>query len=88
MFTVYSKPACRDCDSAKDLLKSRGLSFEVVNLDVGQTKLHGSKYIERAELLKKFPFARTMPQITKNDSTASLHIGGVADLINYLKGSN
>ena len=76
MFTVYSKPACPACDTAKALLKQRGLQFSEVILDVGQPKVEGKTYIEREALLAKFPTARTVPQIIQGDR----HIGGLPEL--------
>ena len=83
MFTVYSKPACVYCDRAKSLLTVKGLPFEVVNLDVGQPKEEGAKYISRDELLARIPNARTMPQIMKNDEL----IGGFTELREMLDAS-
>jgi glutaredoxin 3 len=76
MFTVYSKPACPACDTAKALLKQRGLDFSEVVLDVGQPKVEGKTYIDRQALLTKFPTARTVPQIMHGDR----HIGGLHEL--------
>jgi len=76
MFVVYSKPACSHCEQAKSLLKTKGIDFEVVHLDVGQPKIDGEKYIARDELLLKVPGARTMPQIFKDE----VPIGGFTEL--------
>lgn len=76
MFTVYSKPACPQCDQAKALLKHHGLAYNEVILDVGQEKIVDVTYIDRAALLEKFPSARTMPQITNGDA----YVGGVSEL--------
>lgn len=81
MFTVYTKPACPWCDRAKDLLKSKGLPFETVNLDVGQPKSESEQYVSREELLSKIPTARTMPQILQNNRV----IGGYQELVAVLK---
>jgi glutaredoxin 3 len=77
MFTVYSKPACPACDTAKALLKQKGLDFSEVILDVGQPKVEGKTYIDRQSLLTKFPMARTVPQITKGEQ----YIGGLQELM-------
>lgn len=79
-YTVYSKPACPFCDQAKALLASKGLQYDVVNLDVGQPKEEGARYISREELLAKIPTARTMPQIIMESETSALHIGGFTEL--------
>jgi glutaredoxin 3 len=76
MFTVYSKPACAYCEQSKALLESKGLPFEVVNLDVGQLKVEGHTYISRDDLLAKVPGARTMPQIMKDGEL----VGGFTEL--------
>ena len=76
MYTVYSKPACPFCDQAKSLLESKNLPYEVINLDVGQPKIQGEKYISREDLLAKIPTARTMPQIFNGEA----YIGGFTEL--------
>lgn len=76
MYTVYSKPNCTFCDQSKALLESKGISFEVVNLDVGQPKADGQQYISRDDLLSKIPGARTMPQIMED----GVLIGGYQEL--------
>lgn len=80
MFTVYSKPACPFCDQAKSLLKSKGMAYEEVHLDVGQSKTADAKYISRDALLAKIPAARTMPQIMFGDVV----IGGFTELKAHL----
>lgn len=75
-FTVYSKPACPQCDTAKSLIKAKGLAYEEIVLDVGQPKVDGTTYITREELLAKAPGARMMPQIFKGDQ----HIGSLNEL--------
>ena len=65
---VYSKSACPQCDTAKRLLESRGLPFEVVQLDDEAERL---AFYERCG-----PSVRQMPQIFINDQ----RVGGVAGL--------
>jgi glutaredoxin 3 len=79
-YTVYSKPACPFCDQAKSLLEAKGLQYDVINLDVGQPKVEGQKYISREDLLTKIPTARTMPQIFMEDTDVAIHIGGFTEL--------
>lgn len=79
-YTVYSKPNCGFCDQAKNLLSSQGLQYDVINLDVGQPKEDGAKYITRDDLLSKVPSARTMPQIFMEDGNSAIHIGGFTEL--------
>ena len=76
MYTVYSKPACPACDQAKALILAKGLSYEEIVLDIGQPKVEGKMYISRDALLAKFPAARTVPQIVRDDE----YIGGVGEL--------
>lgn len=76
MFTIYSKPGCTFCDQAKALLESKGLDHEVINLDVGQTKVEGATYVSRDELLARVPGARTMPQILQDGNL----VGGYTEL--------
>lgn len=72
-YTVYSKPSCPQCDTAKALLEAKGLEYKTVMLDVGQPKADGVEYITRDELLSVIPGARMMPQIVKDgESIGSL----------------
>ncbi len=66
--TVYSKSACPQCDSAKQLLKSRSLDFEEVKIDDEAERL--------AFYAKCGPAVRQMPQIFINDQ----RVGGLAGL--------
>jgi glutaredoxin len=75
MYTIYTKDNCVLCEQAKDLLTAKGLPFITMKL---------YEDISRDELLQKFPNARTMPQILKEDSTSALHIGGLAELKKHL----
>ena len=79
-FTIYSKPACTYCDQAKALLESKGIQYDVVNLDVGQPKSPDSKYISRDDLLAMIPTARTMPQIFAHVDSADQYVGGYLEL--------
>lgn len=76
MITVYTKPACPQCDQAKALLQSKGVEFKVVHLDVGQARQEGAEYISREDLLKKIPTARMMPQVMDGD----VHVGSLGEL--------
>jgi glutaredoxin 3 len=80
MFTVYSKPACPQCDTAKSLIKSLGHDYREVVLDVGQPKSEGTEYIAREDLLQLIPTARTMPQIYDGVK----RVGGLAELKTWL----
>ncbi|MBX3610945.1 MAG: glutaredoxin [Hydrogenophaga sp.] len=66
--TVYSKSACPQCDSAKQLLKARSLDFEEVKIDDEAERL--------AFYAKCGPSVRQMPQIFINDQ----RVGGLSGL--------
>ena len=55
MIEIWSKPNCPFCDKAENLCIQRELEFKKYMLDVDYS---------REELFKKFPSARTFPQIT------------------------
>lgn len=65
---VYSKSTCPQCDTAKRLLESRGLPFEVIQIDDEAERL---AFYERCG-----PSVRQMPQVFINDQ----RVGGVAGL--------
>lgn len=64
---VYSKNHCPYCDRAKSLLKSKGVSFEELNIE--------NKPEEIKALMEKTGM-RTFPQIFINDNL----IGGFDDM--------
>lgn len=64
---IYSTATCPYCDRAKDLLKSKNVSFEEIRVDLSEDK--------RLEM-EKLSGRRTVPQIFINDQ----HIGGFTDL--------
>jgi glutaredoxin 3 len=66
--TVYSKSACPQCESAKQLLKSRSLGFEEIKIDDETERL---AFYERCG-----PSVRQMPQIFINDQ----RVGGLSGL--------
>ena len=55
MIEIWSKPNCPFCDKAENLCIQRALEFKKYMLDVDYS---------REDLFKKFPSARTFPQIT------------------------
>ena len=69
---VWSKPGCSQCDSAKHLLKTKGIEYEEKNIAEGYK-------IE--DLLALVPNAKTMPQIWLDEE----HIGGYRELQEKLK---
>ena len=70
--TIYSKSGCPNCDTAKALLKEKGLQYREVDVEVGD---------RLAILLNSYPEARQMPQIWINDQ----RVGGLAGLQAALK---
>jgi glutaredoxin 3 len=69
---VFTKPACPNCTTAKQLLKSKGLEYR--ELDVSFPDW-------RHMLITKIPGARQMPAIFINDQ----YVGGLAGLQAALK---
>lgn len=70
---IWSKDQCPLCDQAKNLLKSKGMSYEERNLSNGVWT--------REQLLEAVPAARSVPQIFINDN----YIGSFAELRTYLQ---
>ncbi|WP_343631062.1 glutaredoxin [Roseateles sp.] len=70
---VYSKSACPQCDTAKMLLKSRGMPFQEILIDDEAERL--------AFYEKCGPAVRQMPQVFINDQ----RVGGVTGLQAALK---
>lgn len=71
--TVYSKSHCPNCESAKRLLKSKGMDYTEINLDDEG---------RRANFYAAYPGVRSMPQIFAGD----LRLGGLAGLQAWLGG--
>ena len=63
---VYTKSACPNCVSAKQLLKSKGLAYSERDLT--------NDPVKQAELFAAYPDARQMPQIFINNQ----RVGGLA----------
>lgn len=66
--TIYSKDNCPYCTRAKSLLKSKGISYDEVNIQ--------EQPDQREIMIKRSNGAKTFPQILINE----LHIGGCDDL--------
>lgn len=75
-YTVYTKPACAQCDQAKMLLKSKGIEFDEIYFDVGQPQEDGKTYINVAEFKTQYPTATSAPQIFLGGE----RIGGLMEL--------
>jgi glutaredoxin 3 len=65
---IYSTAACGYCMAAKNLLKSKGLEWRELRVDIDPAA--------RAEMLNRAPGARTVPQIFINGT----HVGGFDQL--------
>lgn len=66
---VYSTAVCPYCVSAKNLLKSKGLEWTEVRIDMDPA--------QRDAMLARSGGRRTVPQIFINDQ----HVGGFDDLV-------
>jgi len=64
---VWSKDHCTFCEQAKSLLESRGIEYEVRNIQHEWT---------REQLLEAVPTARTLPQIFLDQE----YVGGFTEL--------
>lgn len=67
MIKIWSKPNCIFCDKAVKLCEMKDLKY---------TKYMLNEDFLMDDLLKKFPNARTFPQITKNEE----YVGGFNEL--------
>jgi len=65
---LYTKPTCGFCHMAKRLLKSKGITFNEVNISAQPDK--------RPEMIQRSNGGRTVPQIFINGT----HVGGCDDL--------
>ena len=72
MIEIWSKYNCIFCVKAEKLCQIKGLEYKKYML--------GKDY-SREDLIKKFPEARTFPQITQDDQ----YIGGYTELEQHLR---
>lgn len=79
-YTVISKPSCGFCDKAKNLLKSQGIGYSEIEVDVGQPKKPNGIYMTVTELKESMPDVRSVPIILKG----STRIGGYQELVAHL----
>lgn len=66
MFVVYSKPSCPQCDVAKNLLKTRGIAFKEIAIDVGQSLHAAQESISIVDLKKLYPAVKSAPVIARD----------------------
>lgn len=64
---IYSKDACPNCDTAKNLLTMKQIPF---------TEYKIGSNITRDEVFQKFPWVRSVPIVVVDD----LYIGGLSEL--------
>ena len=72
MIEIWSKYNCIFCDKAEKLCQIKGLEYKKYMLGVDYS---------REDLIKKFPEARTFPQITQDGQ----YIGGYTELEQRLR---
>lgn len=72
-YIVYSTNTCSYCKQATELLKEKGLPFDVYYVDAAPVLLE--------ELRAKVPNVMTVPQIFQQTETGEIHIGGYKDLL-------
>lgn len=66
--TIYTKPLCPYCAGARELLESKGVAFNEIDI---------SRYPEkRAEMIRRSGGRMTVPQIFAGDR----HLGGCDDI--------
>ena len=90
MFIVYSKENCPYCVQSKALLKSKGLEYIELMLDLGQPKKPDTEYVLLKDLEKLLPEVSSVPQIFERlggAAPATQHIGGFKELREYLSKS-
>ncbi|MDD3798854.1 MAG: glutaredoxin 3 [Novosphingobium sp.] len=66
---IYTKFGCGYCYRAKQLFDLKGVTYEEYDITMGGPK--------KAEMLERYPQARTVPQIFIDD----MHVGGCDDLM-------
>jgi glutaredoxin len=78
MIEIYGKPNCAYCEQAKQLLESRGIPYQYI--EVVATAATTGDQISREDFVEKFPSAKMVPQIVVQGQ----HLGGFAELKQYL----
>lgn len=73
MIEIYSKNNCVYCDKAKPLIAEKLGNYKEYNIEDEPSR--------KAELLRRFPHVKTVPQIVINGKL----IGGYTDLLKYLE---
>lgn len=81
---IYTKKDCIYCVRAKQLLEQNKIDFHeyIISPGMGEKPLtENQSYINREQLLEKYPAAKTVPQICIDDQ----HIGGYENFVQWLK---
>jgi len=76
---IYTKMNCPYCVKAKALLKDQNIPYReyIISAGLGEEKVEDNQqYITRADLLAKYPGAKTVPQIWLDGQ----HVGGYTEL--------
>jgi glutaredoxin 3 len=76
---IWTKKQCPYCVTAKQLLNSLNIPYNEFIVSPGldeDTLQSNQRYVTRDDLLKKYPDAKTVPQIWIDGE----HIGGCTDL--------
>lgn len=87
MFIIYSRPNCTFCTQSKALLKSKGLEYLELMIDLGQPREPNTEYVFLRDLEQLLPGVKTVPQIFERLGGAApctRHIGGFAELKTHL----
>lgn len=77
-YIVYGNDSCFFCNRAVMLLEEHDLNFTKHDVKISEEEINAFK--------KKFPNAKTIPQIVYYDENGEeTHIGGFTDLQKYLR---
>lgn len=78
---IYSQPGCTACEAAKSFMKSKGVSYQELILNVGQKQEAGKTYVPVTHLKERKPDAKSVPQIFNGKH----YIGGLKEIQEYLQ---
>jgi glutaredoxin len=76
VFEVYGRTHCQWCDAVKDLLTDNNKQFVFRNIETDSSA--------REDFIKKFPGAKTVPQVSLNGKW----LGGYEDTREHIYGYN
>lgn len=75
---IYTKSNCIFCERAKQLLDSKNIAYEEYEVIPDSEPAHAYS-VTRDQVLKLFPSAKTLPQISINGAA----IGGFSELESF-----